>query len=108
MPNMFVLIINFTLQGFAHRIVASQRHGKDRRFSYPEFVAHQMLLTHLPSMLTTVNLACEAKRGAISKDDLKMARSLLGSKMSRMEADTVFDIFDLDRVSGTPSYLPSR
>lgn len=87
------------MQGIADRIMASTKGGRERRFSYPEFLAYQMLLMHLPSMVTSVSIACDVKKGPISKDDLKMARSLLGSKMSRMEADAVFDLFDIDRVS---------
>eukprot|EP00611_Tribonema_gayanum_P006405 TRINITY_DN156_c0_g1_i2.p1 TRINITY_DN156_c0_g1~~TRINITY_DN156_c0_g1_i2.p1 ORF type:complete len:863 (-),score=317.71 TRINITY_DN156_c0_g1_i2:471-3059(-) len=84
-------------QGVADRIMESTKGGRERRFSYPEFMAYQHLLVHLPSMVTSVSIACDVKKGPISKDDLKMARSLLGSKMSRIEADAVFELFDLDR-----------
>ncbi|KAG5190897.1 hypothetical protein JKP88DRAFT_297327 [Tribonema minus] len=86
-------------QGVADRIMESTKGGRERRFSYPEFMAYQHLLVHLPSMVTSVSIACDVKKGPISKDDLKMARSLLGSKMSRIEADAVFELFDLDRMS---------
>ena len=52
----------------------------------------------MPSLITSVNIACDVKKEAISKDDMKvMARTLLGNKLSRMEADAIFDVFDLNK-----------
>jgi solute carrier family 25 (mitochondrial aspartate/glutamate transporter), member 12/13 len=83
-------------EGVADRI---RGENPNRRFSFAEFVAYQNVMVHMPSLVTSINIACDVKKEAISKDDMKvMARTLLGNKLSRMEADAVFDVFDINKV----------
>eukprot|EP00953_Heterococcus_sp_UTEX-ZZ885_P028786 15344-Heterococcus_DN1.PRE.1 len=82
-------------EGVADRI---RGENPNRRFSFAEFVAYQNVMVHMPSLVTSINIACDVKKEAISKDDMKvMARTLLGNKLSRMEADAVFDVFDINK-----------
>jgi len=69
--------------------------------TFGDFVAHQHVLSHLPAICNVITSAARAKgsekTALVSKDDFKMAAKILLKELtSRIDADVVFQIFDID------------
>ena len=64
-----------------------------RTYSFADFLAYQFLVAHLPALCRAVKAACKAKKGPIDKEDFKVAaRTYLGPRLSRVEAEAMFEV----------------
>lgn len=64
-----------------------------RTFTFADFLAYQLVVSHLPALSRAITNACKTKRGPITKEDFKVvARAYLGPNISRVEHEAVFEV----------------
>jgi len=66
--------------------------------TYPEFIAFNNFLNHLPAVERLVDRECRIKDGAITQDEFKRAiMNTVGNNVSPLEVDVIFNIFDTNK-----------
>jgi solute carrier family 25 aspartate/glutamate transporter 12/13 len=66
--------------------------------TYPEFIAFNNFLNHLPAVEKLVNRECKMKDGPITKEEFKWAvMNSVGNNVSPLEVDVIFNIFDTNK-----------
>jgi len=82
------------------RIRSVYEQGGERFFNFADFMAFESMLSLLPAYSTAIKLAVEWKGTPVSKDDLKVvAKDVLGVKMSKLESNILFNLFDEKRLN---------
>src|SRR3546814_10778134 len=73
-----------------------------RTYTFADFLAYQLVVSHLPALCRAITNACKIKRGPITKEDFKVvARGYLGPSISRVEHEAAFEVRELQQLDLT-------
>jgi solute carrier family 25 aspartate/glutamate transporter 12/13 len=92
-------VVDYSKKSILSEMEYREKNLGTRYFNYTDFLAFQEVLGHIPGICNLIARACEIKKGSISPDDFKVANRVLGlgGRLSRLQVDIIFQLFDLDK-----------